>query len=66
MQINGKAPGAGRRTRAQESSARSADILDITPPLVAIQAARLLRQFKVSQAVALTIAELAFESGRGG
>jgi hypothetical protein len=66
MQTNGKAPGAGRRARAQELSACSADILDHTPNLLTVQAKRLLRQFKVSQAVALTIAELAFESGRDG
>ncbi len=45
-------------------SAWTADTLDKTPPLTAIQASRLLQRFKVSEAVALTIAELAFETGR--
>jgi hypothetical protein len=64
MQMNRKAVGAGRRATAQELSAWSADTLDNTPPLIAVQAARLLRRFNISDAVAQTIAELAFANGR--
>jgi hypothetical protein len=59
-----EAPGAGRRTRAQEMSACSADTLDNTTPLITVQATRLLRRFNISGAVAHAIAELAFENGR--
>jgi hypothetical protein len=64
MTRNAETPGAGGRSGARRVSACSADISDNTPPLLAVQATRLLRQFKVSHAVALTIAELAFENGR--
>ncbi len=64
MEINRKALGAARRTRAQEMSAWTADTLDNTPPLSAIQASRLQRQFKVSEAVAQTLAESVFETWR--
>jgi hypothetical protein len=49
--------------RAPEYVCSAADSSENTT-LVAIQATRLLRRFKVSDAVALTIAELAFENGR--
>lgn len=45
-------------------SACTADILDNTATIRAVQATRLLQQIKVSQAVALTLAELAFQNGR--
>jgi hypothetical protein len=64
MQLNRKAPGAGRRREALEWSACSADVPDHTPPLLTVQATRLLRRFAISSAVAQTIAELAFENGR--
>jgi hypothetical protein len=61
---NRRAPDACRRPGAQGCVFRAVDTEDNTGALTAVQAARLLRQFKVSEAVALTIAELAFSTGR--
>ena len=64
MHINEKAPGAGRRTRTPKGVFLAVDTSDHTVPLTAVQAARLLRQFNVSESLALTIAELAFSTAR--
>ncbi len=61
---NREAPGAARRSGAPECVFLAVDTPDDTPPLTAIQATRLLRQFKVSEAVAQTLAELVFETWR--
>jgi hypothetical protein len=53
-----------RRTRVPRCVCLAADTSDHTAPLTAVQAARLLRKFKASEAVAQTLAELVFANGR--
>ncbi len=61
---NRKAPGAVGRAGAPEGVFRAVDITEHTVTVRAVQAARLLQRIKVSQAVALTLAELVFSNGR--
>lgn len=53
----------GRR-RAPECVFLAVDTQDNATPLLTVQAARLLRRFSMSHALALRIAELAFEAVR--
>ncbi len=66
-----KAVGVGRNTAYKlaargevEGVFRAVDTEDNTGALTAVQAARLIRQFKLSETLARTVAELAFANGR--
>ncbi len=64
MTQKAKAPGAVGRAGAPKDVFRAVDINEYTAPILAVQAARLLQRIKVSQAVALMLAELVFQHGR--
>ncbi len=63
--IKNRKPRPLGRGRASEKSAWTADRTeDSTEALIGKQAARILRRFSVSPALAVTIAELAFQTTR--
>ncbi len=60
MRLREETRGAGGRTRASECVAWTADTSTNTENLLAVQAARLCRRFKLSHELAAVVAELAF------
>jgi len=67
--MNGKTPGAGRRTGAFESViVGTSDASDLAHPTAKIQSEHLRQRFNLSPSVAATVAALAFnvpENWRG-